>query len=416
MLFVLIVVFVILTIFNINRIGTIFNGFFFVVAPYVVIITINNLIMNKLGFLIISDSTIAIQIMTVFLFYFGTVIGHYFGNNSKYSSKTLDLKYIDKSTLLGFTFICIMIIGLDILIHVKMYGFSLFTSGEEGYNRSSISAHLTLLLVTLSILNLDMYFESKKKRHLVIFLCSLIVIFLTFTKYHIISTVLACFIYLSIKRPKYIKLIGMLAFGAIVTMFVANYAIGFGASKVVGVPKTFYLEHMWLYISGGVINIDNASAFLHRGWFADLSFGKWIIEMITRFPSIITEKLFGFTFTDYNFSMKMPYLSLGNGTSNVLCIPGAAMVQGGLTCYILFVLLSGILVEFIFAKAKRTKSVRSLLIGSIFLSYSMLSFFASFFELAAPWESMLWVVIIIPLLHRHFVFGEYGRKKVIFMK
>lgn len=38
--------------------------------------------MNKLGFLIISDSTIAIQIMTA-LFYFGTVIGHYFGNTSE---------------------------------------------------------------------------------------------------------------------------------------------------------------------------------------------------------------------------------------------------------------------------------------------------------------------------------------------
>lgn len=59
--------------------------------------------------------------------------------------------------------------------------------------------------------------------------------------------------------------------------------------------------------------------------------------MITRFLQLLMMVIDGFTFTDYEFSIKMLSLSLGNGRSNVLCIPGAAMVQG-LTCYILFVL------------------------------------------------------------------------------
>lgn len=410
MIGVLLLEFVTLIIINKKRIGTIFNGFFFCVAPYVVIIVVNNLIMKNLGFVQISDNTIIIQIVTILLFYFGTITGYYIGNNYQYRRKKFELRDIDMSTLFGMTLICITIIGIDVLIHLKRYGFSLIAGGEEQYNRSSISAHLTLLLVTLTILNIDAFFEYHKKKYLIVFFIALGLIFLTFTKYHIISTVLACFIYLSIKRPQYIKIIGILTLGGIALMFIANYGIGFVASKVVGVPKTFYLEHMWLYISGGIINIDNATAYLRMGRFSNLSFGNWVIEMLTRFPSLLTEKIFGFTFTDYNFSLKMPYMSLGNGTSNVICIPGAALIQGGWICYIFFVLISGILVECLFAKALKTKSIKNLLIASIFLSYSMLSFFASFFELVAPWESMLWVILSIPLLHKHFVFGKIGSK------
>ena len=378
--------------------GTVYNGFFFVMGPYVFIILIDNLLFKNMGFNPVRDKAISVYLMTMLLFFVGSSIGTLLASNIKTDFKIYRLSDINAGTLRAVCIFSEVFVMLDILLHIARYGISRFVSGEDSTNRSSISAHLTLLIIVLCVLLFDYYLENRHKIDLFLLLAAFGIIFSSFKKYHIISTLLIIFIYISVRWPKYIKKLGIVTLTLIVFFFMTNYVLNFLATNVTGVPKDFYMNHLWGYIAGGVLNLDAALDYFGTQSY-HLSLGAWIIQMITAFPSLITNKLFGFTFTDYTFYLRVPFFSLGgDNISNVLCIPAAACVQGNAASYSLFSVFFGAVVEYAFIRAKTNQSVRSLLTASIFLSFCMLSFFASFFELIGPWEEMIIASLIVPIL------------------
>ena len=398
MVVLLLAVFIGLMLITKKTIGTIYNGFFFVMGPYVFIILINNLLFNKMGFNQVSDRAVSVYLMTMLLFFVGSSIGALVAVNIKTDFQIDQLSDINEGTLRAVSFFSELIVILDILLHIARYGISRFVSGEDSTNRSSISAHLTLLIVVLCILLFDYYLENKNRIDLFLLLVAFGIIFSSFIKYHIISTLLMIFIYTAVKRPEYVKKLGIVTITLIVIMFVMNYILNFLATRVTGVPRSFYMMHLWGYIAGGVLNLDAAVDYFGN-YSPRLSLGLWFFQMITAFPSLITNKLFGYNFTDYIFKMEVPFFSLGGGnTSNVLCIPAAAYVQGNAFSYSLFSIIFGALVEYSFIRAKTNQSIRNLLTASVFLAFCMLSFFASFFELIGPWEEMIIASLIVPVL------------------
>lgn len=397
----LLVITMIMLLINKNKFGTYYSSFFFVVLPYTIIIFINNVIMCKRGFYPISEKTIYIISLGEFLFFLGTLVGRIRKKNKVINNNRIKESQVVNSTLIAFTIISCGIVFVDLLMCIRRYGLGNYISGGELYARGQIAEHFRLVLVILSILLIEEYLKKKKLYHMFLLICSLGLIFSSFIKYHIIATFLSIIIYFALVHREYLKKIGVVFGSLIIVSFILTYVITFKSYNA-SVTNTFYGNHLWGYIAGGILNIDNGTTFFSMRR-TDLSFVLWIVEMITSFPSMITNKLFGFSFTDYIFCQKTIEFNLGASSSNVICIPGAAYIQGGLICFAIFVFVAGMIIEYVFCKAKRTVSMSRLVATSVFLSYCMLSFFASFFELSAPWETMLLSFVVVEITKIKFV-------------
>ncbi len=396
-LILLLVSYFLILVFNYRYRKTFIDAFFFVMSPYVIIIFFNNAFMSYKGFYKISDHIIWLHLIAIFVFCLGTFLGEFFAK--KYQFKILFRQYfltdIKISSIKFIDIICIIIVMADILKRLKIFGIADFTSASEAVQRS-IPAHISLLFVPLVVLLFDYFISTKDKTALVLVSISLLLIFSSFIKYHIIAALLSIYIYSVIRHPKIVKRLGVFTVGIIFAIFVLNYFLSFVARNV-NVEAQFYFNHFWGYLVGGTANIEPASIYFNCN--AKISISAWIYEMLTVFPGMLSQKLFGVTFTNYNFSTTVPTNNIGGGFySNVVSILGGAYIQGGNISFFVFMFLWGALIQFIYIKGKKTKSIRNLTLASIFLAYNILSFFSSFFELSNPWETMILSFLIFPFL------------------
>ena len=206
--------------------------------------------------------------------------------------------------------------------------------------------------------------------------------------------------YFAIRYPKVIVKFGLLVLAVIFGAFILTYVVSFiiyGTQVEAG----FYIKHLWSYLVGGTLNINTAQLYL-RGRVNEFSIFSWLFQMITSLPTMFTKKLFGFSFTDYAFAGMLPelYLGVDGSTSNVVSLLGAGYIQSNEFLFGLFVFFWGMLVQWVYVRVKESDNVGVQLAGSIFLAFNMLSFFASFFELPGPWETIVWGLLVGYLIRR----------------
>lgn len=386
---------------NYKRKGTIFDPFFFVMGPYVVLIAINNIFMTGLGFFKISGSAILLHIIAMLLFF----VGYYFADYLVASNVRLGTvatnkcsKNTNMDTVKLLLIIAHGILLIDRIYRLAAYGAVNFIAGGE-YGPSSIPAHTEILIVPLSIILLenDIIAAGKKNRTSIILVAiSALFLFSTFIKYHIISGILIAVVFIGMKHPKLFTKIGMLCIGLVVAFFVGNYAVSFFAQDLAP-DVSFYIKHLWGYIAGGTINLDGAVAFFDQND-TQLSIGKWLASMVTSFPNMFYYKLFGNNLINYSFHVLMPNFDLGASDSNVLSVLAAAYCQTNKFVFGIFMLGWGFLCQWVYASALKRNEERGLLIASIFIGFNLLSFFASFFELSHPWEMMIQTFLIYYIL------------------
>ena len=399
-LIILIAEYVIICACNYKIRGTLFDAFFFVMSPYVFIIAINNLFMGRLGFLEVSDSTVWLHVYALLAFYIGALLGGYLGGS--YCLKSPGLEYtadeIDSRLLTAVSIVSILYVLADYMMLIRSMGLGTVLSMGDTLQRSMIASHLLICFLPLMILLVEFFFKEKKLLYLVLAAVMLCLIFTTFVKYHIVSSVLALFFYVTITRPKYVKTIGSLVLVFIVGAFVLNYLISFAANRN-QVANSFYILHLWKYIGGGTTNIDNVLEYTKGD--TGLSFVKWLLSMVGSFPAMIFSRLFG-QLELYQFSTTLPLFNVADPVlaeqSNVVSFLGAAYAQTTIPAFLLFIFLWGWIVQLVYENARATTSLRNKTVASIFLGYNMLSFFSSFFELSNPWESMIMAWLIVTLL------------------
>lgn len=376
---------------------SIFDGFFFVMSPFVFIILLNNVFFYKIGFFLIPTEIINLHTLAVALFGFGSLIV----DMRRQMIKVQPLFHEYQTPNLHLPSLCLIAIGsilvvlLDIVLRVRSYGLANVLATAEGTEQGSIAAHLTLLLNPLSVLLFDYYCEKKKKVCLFLWALALACVFATFIKYHIISAVLTLAIYIIIRRPALVKKVIVIAGIGIVLFFVLNYAIGFNVRDI-EVETSFYLKHLWKYLVGGTGNITNLQTYL-AGYDVELSFWDWLLAIFTSFWDMFTLKFFGVEISDYQFSTVLPYFPLnvaGDETSNVISFLGAVYLHTGLLGFMFFTVLWGILVQAVYSIAKESRSLASILPASVFLAYNMLSFFSCYWELSNPMETIILAFVL----------------------
>lgn len=371
---------------------SIFDGFFFVMSPFVFIILLNNLFFYKIGFYKIESDIVYLHALAVAVFGLGSLLVDMRRQMIKVQPVLMKYETPDLRLSWLYTIVigAIAIVFLDIVMRVQAHGLANVLATAQGTEQGSIAAHLTLLLNPLSVLLFDYYCEKKNKACLFLWAIALVCVFATFIKYHIISAVLTLAIYIIIRRPSLVKKVIIVAGIGIVLFFVLNYAIGFNVRDI-EVETSFYLKHLWKYLAGGTTNITNLEQYI-VGYKIELSFGDWLLAILTSFWDMFSLKLFGVEISDYQFSTVLPYFPLnieGDETSNVISFLGAVYLHTGIVGFVVFTFIWGVLVQAVYTTAKESRSLAAVLPASVFLAYNMLSFFSCYWELSNPMETII---------------------------
>lgn len=376
---------------------SIFDGFFFVMSPFVFIILLNNLFFYKIGFHKIESDIVYLHALAVAVFGLGSLLVDMRRQMIKVQPVLMKYETPDLRLSWLYTIVigAIAIVFLDIVMRVQAHGLANVLATAQGTEQGSIAAHLTLLLNPLSVLLFDYYCEKKNKACLFLWAIALVCVFATFIKYHIISAVLTLAIYIIIRRPSLVKKVIIVAGIGIVLFFVLNYAIGFNVRDI-EVETSFYLKHLWKYLAGGTTNITNLEQYI-VGYKIELSFGDWLLAILTSFWDMFSLKLFGVEISDYQFSTVLPYFPLnieGDETSNVISFLGAVYLHTGIVGFVVFTFIWGILVQAVYTTAKESRSLAAVLPASVFLAYNMLSFFSCYWELSNPMETIILAFVL----------------------
>lgn len=396
--FVLCALFLLLLILNKKIKQVTLDSFFYVTAPYVVIILLNNLYWVNKGFYQISDRVIYIHILTLIIFFIGTVIAYYFTkrfhftlNQRKVAQYNIDIKKLKIISVL-----CHVVVIADMIARYIKYGVKSLTSDVEEYSAGFLAGHIMNLLVPIVIISVSFILKKglKDKSLIVITIISMLCIASAFVKYHIISTVIAVFIYCAIKSPEKIKKLGITVVILIIAFFVGTYMLDFAAQGV-SVNSDFYLNHFWKYVAGSTINFESVEQLnCHH----DLSIWLWLLENIMGFPNMFFLRLLGTKIPNYT-AYTIPMMPVGNlsEASNVSSVIASIFIQSNMFEFVFVILGWGFIIEWARNRCYKTSNECNRIILSIFLAFNVLSFFSSFFVLSTPWEMMIMTYVVFIL-------------------
>lgn len=398
-MFYLVLTFILIIIINYkvnNR--RLFSSAFLIIGPYIVIVALNNIYFTKIGFIRISTRTCLFLSITMILFCIGDMLGQYCCSKVKKTNinlicnkEELNKKNI-KWILLYVALVCLFGV-VEIVVKFRYYGYSgMIANDFKHFARTGLSAHLFLSIKPLCAI-LFCYWIKNKKEIYPIFMVILagILTASSFIKYHIITYVLLLYIYTCFCYPKLFIKYGIRVIGLVLVMFIGNYAVSF-SMRSSSVDSSFYLYHIWQYIGGSVINlnyiISNPLEYM-------LSLPQWLSSILLPFPAMFILKLIpGLKFSYFQMDM-LPITTMPAKYSNVTSMIGYILCQPFTVFSIIVIIIWGVISGFILKKAINCNNRIFISFASVYMTYNILSFFSTFFLLAAPWEELIISVIIV---------------------
>lgn len=370
---------------------SVFDSFVLVIGPYIGIVILNNTIFLNFDFYRVSDLTILIYCVSMLAYYIGSFISHYISNHANFfidrSNTMIEKKKINYNAIYCYVYFCIIVRILDLAIKFIQHGFTtMFSNDMSLFKTEGISAHLMIGITPLCAILMYHWMNTKKKKYLYLVIFSVLVKFLSFTKYDVISILLVIAIYITLNNKGLVKKIMIPTLFLIVIFFVSNYFVGF-VMRGFSVNNSFYLNHMWSYIAGGTLNLENVSTYFGGNKLPLLS---WLFMLLSSFPNMFSYKLIGIPISSYVFETVLPAFKIGmTQTSNVISIIGTIYVHTEWLQFILVIFIWGFITEYLYNKAKYSYNEGYRVTISVYIAFCVLSFFGCFFALSAPWEMMI---------------------------
>lgn len=366
------------------------------IGVYVAIVLINNLLMTRIGFYPVSDFSIFIIMAGMVFVFIGSLI-----NYSKVASRQY-IEYINKTEndfFDGADNIKIIHIMFIICITARFLqirsGSVQSTDGDEQV-LAGIPSHLFLMMYPFGAYIFYYAYSKKKILSFIIFGYGLVISFLSFVKYHVIFYILVAFIYCVIRNPKSLKKLLLITSPAIVVAFVLNYVISWSTVRTVTNNDIYIiLRHMWKYIGGSIINGNAIET--HNYIYPNYSPFDFLFSTFTPFLSMLTNRFFGFTMGESKHLL--PFIQIGNygGTSNVISTLHNVAATGSILFFCIFCIVWGMLISRFLAKI-RTHQWKNLIFYCMFITISLMGFFANYFGLSAVWEILIWSYVLPRIL------------------
>ena len=368
-------------------------------APYVIIIAINELVGVRAGFFSISDNTLFVLMLGLFAFFIGTIaiyalrktnVGLYMEEDRSYLLDNYETDLMLKYSLM------VQLIGLMKLARLFLsYGLS--GVAREGVLVSGIFGHLILSIFPLQPFLLLYWINNKKeKKYLLSVLLTGALLFASFVKYHIICFIVMCYLFLVITVRSFLKkgTVALVSFTG--AFFFLNYLIDFFSQHVLHqVSQSFYLQHLWKYIAGAVIN---GETFLSGGMGGDASIGYKILTYICAVPnmfiSLFSNKLL-FPYVDCSLAAVS---NIGEESNVVDAITYMYPISDSglqVVCFILYHLAFGGIMELLFVQSIIKTDKLHIFLATVFSFFLFFSFFGTFYINSMPWEICIYSIVVV---------------------
>jgi len=376
----------------------ILNAFTLLTVPYLLIILVNNMYMYKKGFYLVEDNTMLFLFVSFFAFWIGGLVtlilkNFVVGKAKRYSIKSI--KY-DYPKMFKYALFVIMLMLIKLILAIKSNGLSYIGSEEfSGYLLKGITGKLMITCYPIAPMILFAWFENKRKiNYLMTFLLIVMFTFLTFIKYHIISLIIITFVYLFFKQRKYANQSFWIFVIGIPAAFILNYIVSFKVRGMV-VDSSFYLQHLWNYVGGSLINDNNildynfrseTSIFYNLGMFMFPLLNMILSPLGITLPHLII----------------LPFFQIGNTSqmvTNVIdqftSLYNSPDFSGKIFFFLLILIILGIFSELFVGKLNNPKNDGSLLFASCYANFFLvLGFFGAFYTQPLAWIWMIfsWLV------------------------
>lgn len=376
-----------------------FNPFIILVIPYFFIVLVNNLIIHNYGFYLISDSVLLMLIIGFICFNIGSSLIH--TQIPRFTEKDIldKLSYIDICKIQKCLYIIAFLGLINAFFVFRSGGFTDNIDENEGTMGSGPIGHLLLLSHSLfPYVFLKWTFTPKNIRLLLPVILIFFVTFLSLIKYNIIGIFVELFLLVAIyRRPllkKGIVILLILVFG----IFTSNYAFQFFVSGE-NMESEFILNHFWTYCSGSLI-VDNYIFSSNRIPNVELSYK--LLTFIFALPNMFLNKLFDITYFPYIMIQDLP-VGTGFQSSNVVDAIGYLYPSNGSSFEIVMwgcvIMVIGLINSLIVKLSRKSTLQISPFIPVYFTYFVFLSFYGTFYILSAPWELVIYT-LIIPKLFR----------------
>lgn len=368
-------------------------------APYAVLVFLNNFFMYKIGFNKIEDEVLVMLLLTFICFFFGGLptapdkVPKIYEEDNKIRFERYNIKRMTNILLL---------IGL--ISFIKLIYLCLNADSYESWDGAmgnGIVGHLLLLAYSiLPIVFLYWTYNKKKKKCIIAVLMIIVATFSTFIKYNVLGLAVSIFIFVLIYKKSMLKKAVMVLVSFTIIAFVGNYAISFFINNE-SVSSAFYLNHFWVYCSGSIINANNV--FL-EGMNVEVTLLYKLATFLFALPNMFFQKFLGERFFPY---MLMEFNGIGElaeQRTNVLDAISYLYPSKGdildIIIFAFFILAIGFLFSNIYMNSKKRKEGFNTFVCNFMTFFVFFSFFGTFYINSGPWEILVYSLIIPRLFIR----------------
>lgn len=366
-------------------------------APYLVIVLLNSLVFEKLGFYAISENVLEILLASFVVFFMGSMIAtpriipEIFEEDNGLRFDQYNIPAMTNFVIvLGL--ICMTKLGQMVITGQFKTNFD----EMEGVMGNGIVGHI--LLVSYSLVPIIfLYWLEHKKEIKCLFAVILIlgVTFSTFIKYNVIGVIVSLFIFTTMYKKSLLKKAVIIMVGGVIAVFVTNYLIGF-MLKNVTVSSNFYLNHLWVYTGGSVLYDNGIFIGLVRN---DQSVLYRLCIFLFALPNMFIKKFNNGVGIFQH--IKKDFISIGSGygmNSNVVDAIGYLYPYklGALELFIYYFLIFvfGVLFTRIYVKSKWRSSYFNIVTCNFLTYFVFFSFFGTFYINPGPWEILVYSAVI----------------------
>lgn len=388
------------------------GAFFFMATPYLFIIVVNNSLAARFGFYKISTESTLLIGCGFLLFYLGCCIARFVWEKKTKlklqvtnnipsmvpQKSTGKISYVNIKAMFYITFAVLLFRLADMSLEFLQSGLAEMAMNDmDSFRMRGPWAHAFLAIYPLMAIQFSYWLKHKEhKKFLFLTVFFIIVAFSSFIKYNIITAVLLLYLYAGIGNKK-VLLRGAAIVAALVSGgFILNYFLSF-VWRGFRVAESFYLEHLWTYISCGVINTNYVVG--SSGLRFDVL--DMLISMISSFPRMMVNGIVG-TEVISSSNIVIPYytVSLNGKVGNVVNTFAYVFTGGSIIIFISFCIFWGCISEIFFRMAKYSQNATLKVMGCIYIIFNILSFFAPYAIVSTPWEMLFWTLLVVPLFMR----------------
>ncbi|OPJ61649.1 DUF6337 family protein [Clostridium oryzae] len=381
---------------------SLFNGYFLVIGPYIIIALLNNYIMSSFGYEKLNTDSLYILFFGGQIFYAGMIAcrsllhskkdrsTHLSDNNIESVKININIKIVSYYIAFVLLFRLFQIISI-----YRQGGIAYITNNDfEVMQLKGIGAHLELSIFPLEAIMLYEGIKQRKKIFFLLYFLGIVIAFSSFIKYHVIAYVMISYLYCSIKDKHLMKKMLNYIIVGILGLFVLNYYISF-LLRNMQYAGNQYLYKIWNYIGGSSINANWVTSNLSGSY----SSKDYMLNTFMTLPNLFFDKLIGLRVEGHLITMGFRSINEWNMTSNVIGVLYNIYLTNNIIFFVFALLVWGAVTELIVIMVKRIRTEKIALFASVYFTFNALSFFANYFTLVLPWELLIWSLLTIPIIN-----------------